>query len=212
MKHRTYRRSHGFVRRPFGVADRGLARAAVMEIAMPYSLVCGTAFEPTRSTITDPPPPGGGGAEGDGGGGTHNRGYPSPPPPSGYACHLPLAGEDRRHRVDLPECRLPAPGFCGGAAPSLVGRSSNSPPQLGQRSSSASAHSAQKVHSNEQMNAPGASAGRSAVQRSQMGRISSIRRLPFVRRRRSGRRHARPGRGRRLRPSRGSRVRCPTGG
>ena len=55
-----------------------------------------------------------------------------------------------------------------------VGLSISSPPQLGQRSSRLSAHSAQKVHSKLQMNAPGASAARPVPQRSQSGRISSI--------------------------------------
>ena len=55
-----------------------------------------------------------------------------------------------------------------------AGRSISSPPQLGQRSSSASAQVAQKVHSKLQINAPGACAGKSAPQRSQSGRISSI--------------------------------------
>jgi hypothetical protein len=49
-----------------------------------------------------------------------------------------------------------------------------SPPQLGQRSSSASAQGEQKVHSKLQMKAPGRSAGRSAPHFSQSGRISSI--------------------------------------
>ena len=46
----------------------------------------------------------------------------------------------------------------------LVGRSTSSPPQLGQMSSIASVHSAQKVHSKLQMNAPGACGGRSVPQ------------------------------------------------
>src|SRR3546814_8712172 len=51
------------------------------------------------------------------------------------------------------------------ASPIRVGRSINSPPQLGQRSSNASAQGAQRLHSKEQMNAPGSSAGRSTPQR-----------------------------------------------
>ncbi len=65
-------------------------------------------------------------------------------------------------------------GLLANALPVRVGRSSSSPPQLGQRSSSASAQAAQNVHSNEQMNAPGSAGGKSVPQRSQSGRISSI--------------------------------------
>ena len=57
-----------------------------------------------------------------------------------------------------------AAGLAASALPVRVGRSINSPPQLGQRSSSASAQVAQKVHSNEQMNAPGTSEGLTAAQ------------------------------------------------
>ena len=55
-----------------------------------------------------------------------------------------------------------------------VGRAVSVPPQLGQTPEKIdSEHSAQNVHSKEQIIAPGASAGRSVSQRSQFGRISN---------------------------------------
>jgi hypothetical protein len=54
----------------------------------------------------------------------------------------------------------------------------------------ASAHVAQKVHSNEQIMAPGASGGRSASQHSQLGFINSMTDLGSTVVRRCGRRRA----------------------
>ncbi len=87
------------------------------------------------------------------------------------------AGDDqdaRDHPAHPLKRRWVAAGNFFSAAPTRAGRSSNSPPQFGQRSSSCSAQSAQKVHSNEQMKAPPSSAGKSTPQRSQSGRISSM--------------------------------------
>ena len=39
---------------------------------------------------------------------THWR-LPFPPPPSGYACHLPLAGEDREVEQPIAALRYPIP-------------------------------------------------------------------------------------------------------
>src|SRR3546814_9038592 len=69
-------------------------------------------------------------------------------------------------------CALP---IC--AAPSRSGRSSRSPPQLGQISSSLSAQFAQNVHSNEQMKAPWTFAGKSRPhfsQRSEERRVGKV--------------------------------------
>ena len=61
-----------------------------------------------------------------------------------------------------------------------TGRATSPPPQFGQTPPSRPpAQLSQKVHSNEQMKAPGASAGRSTSQHSQPGRMSSIRQPPF---------------------------------
>jgi len=66
-------------------------------------------------------------------------------------------------------------GKLDSAAPARAGRGVNPPPQLGQTPPSTfSAQGAQKVHSKEQIIAPGRSAGRSVSQHSQEGRISSM--------------------------------------
>jgi hypothetical protein len=61
-----------------------------------------------------------------------------------------------------------------------TGRRTSSPPQFGQRppGSRWPTHSAQNVHSNEQISASAASAGKSLLQHSQLGLSSSIG-LPF---------------------------------
>jgi len=66
-------------------------------------------------------------------------------------------------------------GLLASFSAGLRGRATNSPPQLGQtKPSSISAHVLQKVHSKEQINASGASGGRSVLQHSQPGRSSSM--------------------------------------
>ena len=67
------------------------------------------------------------------------------------------------------------PGYLASLSAGLLGRATNSPPQLGQRPLSfVSAHDAQKVHSNEQTRASVASGGRSLLQHSQFGLSSSM--------------------------------------
>jgi hypothetical protein len=61
-----------------------------------------------------------------------------------------------------------------------TGRAVSEPPQFGQMPRSTSdAQAAQNVHSNEQIIAPPASAGRSRSQHSQFGRMESMGCLPF---------------------------------
>jgi hypothetical protein len=66
-------------------------------------------------------------------------------------------------------------GWLASLAAARRGLASSSPPQLGQIPlRTVSAHEAQKVHSNEQMRAPGASGGRSLSQHSHPGLSSSM--------------------------------------
>jgi hypothetical protein len=61
-----------------------------------------------------------------------------------------------------------------------TGQALSAPPQLGQIPPSTSdAQAAQNVHSNEQIIAPPASAGKSRSQHSQFGRMESMGCLPF---------------------------------
>lgn len=71
--------------------------------------------------------------------------------------------------------RRVAAGCRSNAAPVRTGRSEKVPPQFGQMPlRTPSTQSAQKVHSNEQMNTSDAAADVSVPQHSQQGRISSI--------------------------------------
>src|SRR5687768_14998822 len=71
--------------------------------------------------------------------------------------------------------RIVEAGFFASLLAGRTGRGTNIPPQFGQIPLSlVSAHSAQKVHSNEQIIASSATGGRSLLQHSQFGRSSSI--------------------------------------
>src|SRR4051812_3147561 len=71
--------------------------------------------------------------------------------------------------------RLVEAGYFFSIAAGRIGRAEKLPPQFGQTPpSTPSAQSAQKVHSNVQINASVASGGRSLSQHSQFGRRSSI--------------------------------------
>ena len=66
-------------------------------------------------------------------------------------------------------------GWVASLASERVGRATSSPPQFGHvPPSTVVAQSAQNVHSNEQMRAPAACAGRSLSQHSQFGFICSM--------------------------------------
>ena len=85
--------------------------------------------------------------------------------PGNQICAQPSAFNTRR--LDA--------GCCASFSAGRRGRASSSPPQLGQLPcSTASAHSQQKVHSNEQIRASAESAGKSRLQHSQLGRSCSI--------------------------------------
>ncbi len=87
-----------------------------------------------------------------------------------YAAH-PLCGL-RTRSVDA--------GLLTSFAAGRTGRRTSSPPQFGHRppGSRPAAHAAQKVHSNEQINASGESGGRSRSQHSQLGLSASTVRCP----------------------------------
>ena len=87
-----------------------------------------------------------------------------------------VAGDQARERQP---CGLNTRSVDAGLFSSLsvgrTGRRTSSPPQLGQMPyKRVSAHSAQKVHSKEQIRAFGAAGGRSRLQHSQLGRSWSM--------------------------------------
>src|SRR3984885_2194313 len=101
-------------------------------------------------------------------------------PPSPSACRRVLAGRVPAYAVAgaQPSClttRTADAGYFSSFSTGRMGRATRFPPQFGQRPPSVvSVQSRQNVHSKLQIMASAASAGRSLLQHSQLGLISSI--------------------------------------